>query len=178
MPSRRSSTGQRRSESWRIYTWKRWVRELGEEILQLFSTGAERELFHPAPLGLDDRGRAHGCVLEQLERDGMQLFDAAPFAAEIWKSDSLDRAVAPDANCPGQQRVARDLTGNAAAIQLQDDFVFGDFAQVLGVGFALIDHAQLFFGEFHFGKQFRAFASVEIENGDWFVGRLTKPPRH
>src|ERR1700704_5463391 len=169
-PWPRSSIVKPRSESWRIYTWERWVRELGEEILELLSPGAERELFQPAPLGFDNGGRAHGCVLEQLERDGMQLLDAASLPAKIWKSDSLDRAVAANTNCPGEKRVARDLTGDAAAIQLQDDFVFGDLAQVLGVGFALIDHAQFSFGEFHFGKQLRAFASVEIENGHRLVG--------
>ena len=87
-------------------------------------------------------------------------------AAEVGKSEPINRAVAADANSSGKQRVARDLPGNAASIELEDDFMARDFAQIIRICLALLVHAQFAGWEFQFGEELFAFSAIEIENSD------------
>ena len=64
-----------------------------------------------------------------------------------------------------QERVARHLSGHAAAIELQDDLVPCDLAQVIGVRFALVTDAQFPGRKIQFGQKFFTFSAVEIDYG-------------
>ena len=107
--------------------------------------------------------------LSNSSRDRLQLRRRAAFAAKIRERDAFDRAVAADANRARKQRVARNLSRHAAAIELKDDFVFGDFADVIGVGFAFVVNPQFSGRELQFLQKFRAFPAIEIENRHRFV---------
>ena len=96
----------------------------------------------------NNQGGAPIRVRKQAGGDLGQVVHGAPFAAGLGKNDALNRAVAAHANRAGQKRIARDLARHAAAIQLQNDFVPGDFAQIIRIRFSFLDHAQFSIGKF------------------------------
>jgi len=60
------------------------------------------------------------------------------FPAKIGKCEPLNCAIATKANRPAKKRVTRHLSGDAAAIELEDNFVPCHLAQVIAVWFALV----------------------------------------
>src|SRR5260370_33744540 len=81
------------------------------------------------------------------------------------KQEPLNRAVAADENRLSQERAARHLSGHAAAIELEDDLVPCDLAQVIGVRFAPVTDAQFPGRKIQLGQKFFPFSAVEIEDG-------------
>ena len=78
----------------------------------------------------------------------------------------IDRTVSADARHATEKCVARDLTGNKTAVELQNNFVAADFAQVIGISQATIDHAQAARRKLERREKFCAGAPIAIENGD------------
>src|SRR5260370_11361183 len=81
------------------------------------------------------------------------------------KQEPLNRAVAADENRLSQERAARHLSGHAAAIDLEDDLVPCELAQVIGVRFAPVTDAQFPGRKSQLGQKFFAFSAVQIEDG-------------
>ena len=67
---------------------------------------------------------------------GVALFVRAPIEGYI---DAASRAALSDAAETAFKRIARDLSGYVAAVELQHDFVPGDNAQVIWVGLPFLD---------------------------------------
>ena len=119
-----------------------------EKICELLSHGLKGELLQRAPLRFGHDRAAGIDVVQQLQRDGSDFVDRASFAASFWKRDSFNRAVAARANHPAKKRVPRDLSRHSATVELQNDFMFRDFAQIIRVRFSLLNQPQFSIGKF------------------------------
>src|ERR1043166_8935330 len=121
-----------------------------EKIGELRADGSKREPLECAPLRFDDDLRARARVREQLLGDCAELIDRPTGAARARKCNSFDRAVAADTRTSAKQRVARDLAGHMAAVELKDDLMFRHLAQVIGIRLPFLDQAKFAPREFKF----------------------------
>ena len=81
-------------------------------------------------------------VHKQPERSFADLLDRAVETAALRKRETIDRAVSADARNAAEQGVASDLSGDETCVELEDDFVPRDLAQIIGIGQFPIENAQ------------------------------------
>src|SRR5262249_50867161 len=146
-----------------VRAWGHAPLQTGEKELELFPHCRKRQAFRPARLRFDNCGSTFVLVAQKVESNRAQLFGRLSLATGTGESDSFGRAIAPDTNCPRQQRVARDLARDAAPIELEDNFVSRHLAQIVRVGLAFLDHSQFTGRKVQLTQQPPASASIEVE---------------
>src|SRR6202049_415915 len=152
--SRKSSTGAckcKRSRSCICGCCKRRRREQlqsREKLYELRVNRLKRKLLQGTPLRFGNKRGTGTDIAQQLQRDGSDFVDRASSAAALRKRDSFNRAISAHASGPAKKRVTRDLPRHAAAVQLQNDFMPRDLAQIIRVRFSFLDDAQFSIGKF------------------------------
>ena len=152
----------------------RLTRSYLKKALSCFGDDFERETLRRDGLHAATLSSIVRPVRQQTQRDLSDVVDRAREPATVRESEAIDRAISAHARNAAEQRVARDLPRNKTGIELENDFVPGDFPKVIGIGKLSIEHAQFFRSESDSGEQARAFAAIEIEDGDRFAGLLAQ----
>ena len=107
--------------------------ERAEKICELQTRRLKGEPLQYELLRFSHNCRARLGVSQQVKRDRRYFVDPPPFAAGFWERDPFNRAIAADANGPAQKRIARDLAGHVAAVQLQDKLMPCHNAQIIRI---------------------------------------------
>src|SRR5204862_3536884 len=142
------------------------------EFGEVFRDDSETEKFHCGRNQSGDAGPIKFSIRQQARSNLLNLLDRPPEAAAFGKSKTVDRAIAAHTRNAAEQCIARDLSGNEARIQLQDNFVARHFSQVIRIGEFFRADAQLVRAKSDFGKKPRASPAIVIENGNRFLSAL------
>src|SRR5205807_1039643 len=116
-------------------------------------------------------------IVEQARRNLPDLLDRSREATALGKSQAIDGAISTGAGNPAEQRIAGDLAGDETRIELEDDFMFRDFPQVIRIGELALEDAQLLRRKSDFREKPRAFAAIVIKNCDRFAGLVAQTTR-
>ena len=116
-------------------------------------------------------------ISEQTQRGLCDVVDGAREAAAFRKGEPIDRAISTDAGNATEQSIPCNLTRNKTGIELKDDFMPGNFPKIIRIRKPSIEHAQFLGSQSDSGDQTRAFAAIEIEDGNSFACLLAELPR-
>src|SRR5438132_1197526 len=138
-----------------------------------FATRAKGKLFlRDIGCALGDRSSL-GLICQQTLCNFDQLGVATFFATRFRKRDPLNRAIAAHANRAGEESIARYLPGNTAAIELENNFMTRDFAQIGAIVHPFFVHPN--FSKAHFANELRLATPTEIENRHRLFGHIAQP---
>ena len=90
----------------------------------------------------------------------------------------IHRAVSAHAGQSTEQGIARDLSGNEAGIELENNLVFRDHAEVFDVTLPRFNTRSRSGPKPKLRKQPFTFSAIQIENRDRFTGRFADLARH
>src|SRR6185436_14278351 len=97
-------------------------------------------------------------------------------AAGFGKREPIDRSVSADAWNAAEQGIAGDLSGDKTCVELENDSVARNFAEIIRIMQLPIEDSQPPGSEPKRREQARAFGSVEIKNSDFDAGGLAQFP--
>ena len=140
---------------------------LPKEFFELFGNDLEAEAKRSDPFDRADTLLIKFPIVEQARCNLPDFFDRSGVTAALGKRQAIDGAISTDAGNPAEQRIAGDLAGDETRIELEDDFMFRDFSQIIRIGELAIEDAQLLRRKSDLAEKSRAFPTIVVKDRDF-----------
>jgi len=138
-----------------------------------FATRAKGKLFlRDIGCALGD-GSSLGLICQQTLCNFDQLGVPPFFATRFWKRDPLNRTITAHASGAAEESVTCHLSWNAAAIELENNFMTRDFAQIGAIAHPFFVYPN--FSKAHFANKLGPATPIEIENRHRLFGDIAQP---